>query len=480
MPTAPDAPAPSRWDTASPWARSLPRRSADRPPSDRHWDVAVVGAGLTGLLTATVLRQAGLEVVVLERHGIGGVTSRGSTGKLTALQGARSSKVRELRNAEAAERYAAAATFGVAGLRSLIETMGIDCHLTAADDLTFATEPQAVERCAAELEAASAAGLPVRWVDTSDLPFPILGAVQLDGQAHLDPGALCAGLADHLGPEHVVTGWPVLDVDQRAEGVELQGPDGARLRADHVVIATLGPIHDPALLATRCSAMRSYGVAAPHDAPPASTSISLDESSRSIRPASGPAGTGVIVVGEGHVMGEYEGRPASERWAALEQYARSTLGAGVATHRWVAHDLVPSDGVPFIGRLHPGAHRAWVATGFQKWGISTAFVAADLIAGAIQGEDRPWSEVFDPGRIAASATTELARGAVRSVKHLIVEPVAAALSGDDAGPRCTHLGCSLAFDDEERTWDCPCHGSRFDEAGQVISGPATRPLDLTS
>jgi glycine/D-amino acid oxidase-like deaminating enzyme len=254
--------------------------------------------------------------------------------------------------------------------------------------------------------------------------------------------------------------------------------EDAELRADHVVVATLGPIHDPAMLATRCQAMRSYAVAAPHPDPPRGMYLSLDEHTRSIRPATIDGRPAVVVGGEGHTVGELEGRSAEQRWAALAGYARD-LGAGEVRHRWVAHDLIPSDGVPFIGPVGPGAERTWVATGFQKWGISTAMVAADLVLAGIRGESRPWTETFDPRRLADSATVSLARDAVRSVRHLVGDRVGEVLHPDEEpAPRCTHLGCVLAFDETEETWDCPCHGSRYDRDGSVVCGPAVTPLDL--
>jgi glycine/D-amino acid oxidase-like deaminating enzyme/nitrite reductase/ring-hydroxylating ferredoxin subunit len=436
----------------------------------------VIGAGLTGLRVATVLRQAGHDVLVVERHGVGGVTTRQSTGKLTALQGSRYSTITDQRGADAAQQYATAATSGVRGLRALIESLGIDCGLTVVDDLTFSTQAATLARCTGALESAQAAGLPVEWVEDAELPFAILGGVRLADQAHLDPGALCAGLAAQLPDDRLLTSWAVGNVDEQRDGVIVEGPDGKRIHADQVVVATLAPIHDPALLSTRCSAVRSYGVAAAHPSPPACTAISVDDPSRSIRGISGPGRTGVVVVGEGHTIGEDQGRGSADRWAALASYAADALGAGAVTHRWVAHDLAPSDGIPFIGRCGPGAQRTWVATGFEKWGISTAFVAADLIRGELAGSPPPWAALFDPRRIAASATTELVRTGVRSARHLVVDRVKDALTGQEKRPRCTHLGCTLTFDTDERTWDCPCHGSRFGDDGQVVSGPATKPI----
>ena len=466
-----------RWPRASLWAESLPFEpslSADR----RRRDVIVVGAGIAGLVTARMLADSGLDVLVLDRHGIGGVTTRASTAKLTALQGQLLLDIERTRGRTAAHTYAATAMTGVEGLRRLIEQHGIEAHLTITDDHVFATEASATERARRVHDAAVRAALPVDWVEECELPMPITGAVRLGGQAHIDPGALCAGLAASLGPDNVLHPVAVEDIEEEAGGVRVRLEDGSELRALHVVIATLGPIHDPMLVTTRCEARRSYAIAAPCPEPPRGTYISVDSSTRSIRPAAIGASPAVIVGGEGHIVGELGERSATDRWSSLEAYARDQLGAGAATHRWVAHDLGPTDRIPFIGRAAPGTERRWLATGFQKWGIATSWVAADLLLGEIGGSPRPWASLFDPRRVAPTLTTRFLEGAARSVRHLVFERLRDLRPGEARRPRCSHLGCVLDFDPDERTWDCPCHGSRFAEDGAVVSGPADRPITI--
>lgn len=465
-----------RWEEASLWATALPTPSSAEVPGSRP-EVIVVGAGITGLVTATVLHRAGLEVLVLERHGIGGVTTRGSTGKLSVLQGDVLAQIARYRGPDAAGTYAAASLIAAASLRALIRELDIDCDLTDATDHTYATEEVAAEHCREVHRVAMAAGLPVRWVEDTELPLPIIGAVQLDGQAHLDPAALCAGLAAHLPAGTVVERAPVVDIEEDRDGVTVTLASGGQVSADHVVVATLGPIHDPALLSTRCEARRSYAIAAPHPEPPVGTHLSVDEAARSIRPATVNGQPGIVVGGAGHVVGELGDRSASQRWEDLERFATSILGAAGATHRWVAHDLIPSDHVPFIGPISPGASRRWVATGFQKWGISTAHLAADLLLGELEGSPREWAPLFDPRRVAPSLTTKLVEDGARAVRHLVLDRLDDVVHRRAARPRCTHLGCVLAFDDDEQTWDCPCHGSRFTRAGEVICGPASADID---
>jgi glycine/D-amino acid oxidase-like deaminating enzyme len=440
--------------------------------------VLVVGAGLVGLTIAVMLQRSGREVVVVDRHGVGGVTSRAATGKLTALQGARCSTITALRDREAAADYAAAARLGVRGLQQLIADLGLEVGLEAVDDHVVAFDQAGIDACRQELDAALAAGLPVEWVEGSALDVPALGGVRLAGQAQLDPAALCAALAAALPEGSVIPGWAVVDVDEGPDSVVVTADDGRHITARHVVQATMGPVHDPMQLAARCEASRSYVVAATHPDPPRGSHLSLGDTSRSIRAARLDGAPVVLVGGESHPPGDDQGTSPAERYERLARMAIDDLGATAVTHRWAAHDLLPSDGVPFIGRLAPGAERRWVAAGFQKWGISTAWVAGDLIEHELDGAPRTWGSTFDPTRVQASVTRRLAEGAARSARHVVVDRLADLRPGHDARPRCTHLGCVISFDDSEGTWECPCHGSRFAADGTVVSGPASTPLDL--
>ena len=177
------------------------------------------------------------------------------------------------------------------------------------------------------------------------------------------------------------------------------------------------------------------------------------------------------------MVGEHGSRSSEARWAALERLAVTDLSAGAATHRWVAHDLTPSDHVPFIGRVAPGAERRWVATGFQKWGIATTYVAADLLARRaararpVRGRRCSTRAGWPP-----ASPPSCVRDGLRAARHLVVDRLVDLRPGRERRPRCTHLGCVLAFDEAEQSWDCPCHGSRYEADGSVISGPATRDL----
>ncbi len=457
------------WRSASLWAQT-PMAHYPSFQTDRSADVVVVGAGITGLLTATLLARSGADVVVLDRHDIGGVATRNTTGKITALQGTVYRTIRGARGPEVAAEYAAAQLDAVDGIRGVVEDLGIECALTEAPAFTYATEPDSLTQARDEHEAALAAGLPVRWVTETDLPFPVAGAVRLDHQLHFDPEAFCAALAAALGSERVAGQSPVMQVQEGRDGCTVLIDGGAKLTAGHVVIATQAPIVDPALLANRCTPMQSYALAARiPGAVPDGMYLSCDRSVRSLRPAFVDGAVIAVVGGEGHHMGE--GAATSARWDGLAEWTAERFGGVEVTHRWATHDLVASDHVPFIGRLSPGSQRRWVATGFAKWGMTNGYVAAKLITEAIGRRQLPWSSAFDATRIASTVNRELVSIGKTATAHLVVDRLVRR-----AAPRCSHQGCVLQEDAALGTSDCPCHGSRFDADGAVVQGPAIAPL----
>jgi Rieske Fe-S protein len=212
----------------------------------------------------------------------------------------------------------------------------------------------------------------------------------------------------------------------------------------------------------------------------------------------------LIVGGEGHSTGSGEAKP--ERFERLEEFARRHWDVAAITHRWSAQDASPWDHLPLIGPYRPGSRRLWVSTGFMKWGLATATFAAGIVADRIAGRDNPWSATFAPTRVSLRSAHELAELGAKFTVDLIgdrlrppqglaasrvprgqarVVPDGLGKKGvyrDDDGAlhavslRCTHLGCLLRFNAAERSWDCPCHGSRFDVDGRVLEGPAVHPL----
>jgi hypothetical protein len=179
-------------------------------------------------------------------------------------------------------------------------------------------------------------------------------------------------------------------------------------------------------------------------------------------------GEWLLVGGESHKTGQAD---ESERYDRLAAWARERFGLEPEL-RWATQDQMPVDGVPYVGRHDPLSSNVWVATGFRKWGLAMGTAAAELLAARIAGREHPWTGLFDPNRLRPLASAPaLAKENANVAWHFLADRVA-----KRGAPRCTHLGCLLDWNEAEETWDCPCHGSRFAASGEVIEGPAVRPL----
>jgi len=468
-------------------------------------DVVVIGAGMAGMCTAMLCLDEGASVVVLDARQVAARTTGHSTAKLTALHGLTYGSLARGKGAQDAGRYAAANVEAMRRVRELVSRFDITCGLTDATAYTCAGTPEGIPALEAEAAAARAAGLPVEFVTSTELPLHVEQAIALPMQAQLDPLAFCRGLAEQMTQRgaHIIEDARVTAVDEDRGGCTVSG-DGFKISCDVAVITTHLPIVDPSLLAARVRPERSYVVAGPtHAAMPEGMYISHD-AGWSIRAAHTSAGPMLLVGGEGHPMTDHvEG---TEHYARLSEFARDELGVDVQ-YRWSAFDYTTSDGVPFIGRLALSSERRYVATGFHKWGMTTSMVSAMIISDRIAGRYNPYSATFDSTRILPTLSCDFVRNSAKVVSRFVGDRIAVRLRADSddslsAGEgqvvrrngetvalardldgnlhqlkaTCTHLGCIVGFNQAEQTWDCPCHGSRFSLDGSVLDGPATAAL----
>jgi glycine/D-amino acid oxidase-like deaminating enzyme/nitrite reductase/ring-hydroxylating ferredoxin subunit len=495
------------WDQ-NPRAKRVPTRSDIHPFADRSWDSVVVGGGLAGVMTALRLTERGATVLLLEAGRIAGRTTGHSTAKVSALQGALYRQLIAGKGIDTAAVYARESLHAVQSIAALADEFGIACDMTRATAITCAREDRRIPE--EEFEAATACGLPVRWIDPTEMEqFPLAvagGAVALDDQLGIDPVRLCLGLVaqlETLGAQ-VCEGVRVTSVEEDEHGCVVRGDDWS-VSADSAVLATHLPIVDPGLLAGRTKPMRSYAVAGIPGIPAPSGMYLAADAGWSYRPVGSGARPVVIVGGEGHpLLDGVESGPGLER---LTKRAEAIFEMETS-HRWSAFDYHSVDGLPFIGRLAPGCDRRFVATGFGKWGMTTSAIAADVIADLVDGRTHPAAEALDASRVVATIGRDLVKNNVKVAKRFVgARALASADASADPAPgtgtvirhgasfvaracdangtvysldaACTHLGCIVEFNAGEQTWDCPCHGSRFDIDGSVLDGPASAPLSPT-
>jgi glycine/D-amino acid oxidase-like deaminating enzyme/nitrite reductase/ring-hydroxylating ferredoxin subunit len=495
----------SLWSMTS----ELPRFPA--PAEEIDVDVAVVGGGITGVSVAHRLKAAGKRVALLEMGRIGQGTTGYTTAKLTVGQSLVYARLRSTHGPETAKLFADSNREAIVRMGERVAELGIECDWEGASNYVYTESSGRLGELEDELEAMRDAGITAELTRRTELPFPVAGAIRVDDQAQLHPLKYLAGLAVGLPGEgsHVFEGTRATAV--RTAGRCVVETNRARIHAGHIVLATQLPFLDRALFFALAHPRKSYAVAAMVDQAlaPKSMYIGIDEPTRSIRSTPGEGQTRCLIVG-----GE-SGRPGEglqkKHYEELAEFMRDEFGAE-AELSWSAHDYMPADGLPYIGRLRGHDGRIHVATGFAKWGLTKATIAAGVIGDAILDRPNPWARLYDAGRLtprasARAVATENAQVARRfladrlrprpgeeDLQHLAPGAGALVRIGgrhlsvyrDDSGARhvlsarCPHLGCIVGWNDADRTWECPCHGSRFSAEGELVQGPATRPLDRHS
>lgn len=465
------------------WSQ-YPLRKRSELQGDLETEIAVIGAGMAGILTAYLLQKAGHRAVVLEAARIAGGQTRNTTAKITAQHGLIYQKLTAEQGTEEARLYAEASSEAVQAYRHIVEEKNIDCDFEEQSAYVYGNHVSALK---AEAEAARKLGLPASFTEHVPLPVSAAGAVRFSGQAQFHPLKFIGALAEEL---EIYENTPVRTV----EDTLLQTDHGA-VQAKHIVFACHYPfVNFPGMYFARMHQERSYVLALEHAADVHGMWIGAEKNGYSFR----YYGNLLLLGGEGHRTGESS---RGGRYAALERKAQEWFPESRVVARWSAQDCITPDSIPYIGRYADTRPNWYVATGFQKWGMTGSMVSAQLLRDLICGAENPYVSLFDPGRFDLSmvdgvmaeggqAVKGLARRLFRLPEETAREIPAGhggivLLDGEKVGVykeengtlhtvdvRCPHLGCQLEWNPDEKSWDCPCHGSRFDFRGKLLSGPA--------
>jgi glycine/D-amino acid oxidase-like deaminating enzyme/nitrite reductase/ring-hydroxylating ferredoxin subunit len=490
------------------WLETTPETDYPALADSVAVDVAIVGAGITGITAAILLKEAGKTVAVIDSkrivHGASGYT----TAKVTSGHGASYSKIRKAFGENGIRTYARANEAALDWIAKLVEANRIDCDFERKANYVYAESEDDVAQLRQEAEVERQAGLGTRLVDETPLPFSVPAALRLDNQAQFHPRKYLLALAATIPGDgsHIFEQSRVRKVRQ-GEPCEVVA-DGGVVRATDVILATHLPILDSGLFFTKAYPHRSYAVAAPiGSAPdPEGMYINAGTPTRSFRTLRDGDRVLIQVGGNGHKTGDEDDTPA--RYDQLEQFLREHWpGAGEVEHRWSTQDYLPHDSVPYVGRLRRRSKHLYAATGYNKWGMTNGTVAALILSDAILGRSNPWAALYDSKRLVRRAglagfLTENAAAGFRLVAGRLSRSDRATVDelgpGEGAlirlrgrktavyrdkerrlhglSPVCRHLYCVVDWNPAERTWDCPCHGSRYSGEGRVIQGPTTEDL----
>jgi glycine/D-amino acid oxidase-like deaminating enzyme len=479
------------------WLAEAAPLSTDTFQPGAHYDEIIVGAGITGLVAALLFARQGRRVAVLEARTVGAVATGNTTGKFSQLQGTQFTKIRSLNSQGILQAYADGNRDAFAWLIGYATAHGVPFE--RRDAYTYAATPEGAAAVTREYELARSVGLGVHMVTDAGLPFATHAAVKLEDQAQLDPMDLLASLATDIRMlgGRIVEGARVLGVRAASRPARVATTLGD-VTADHVILATGTPVLNRGLYFAKVAAERSYAQSfeLPDTELPDGIFLGVESPTRSIRTWRGQLLTG----GNGHPVGR-EASPKA-RAAELETWTIEHWPDAIPTHSWSAQDYSPMHHVPFVGWFPRGFRRIYLATGYDKWGMTGGVAAALTLVADILGTNTAWQSalhrrVTGPQVIArgigenAAVARWYARGWVGALSRpLPVEPpaegegvvgrqglrprVASTVNGVtcELSAVCSHLGAIVTWNDEELSWDCPAHGSRFASDGTALEGPA--------
>ena len=446
------------------WSETVELSKRPVLESDLRVQNVVIGAGMTGILIAYFLQEKGQEVIILEADEIASGQTKNTTAKITSQHGLIYHDLIKNTGVERAKGYAMANQKAIEKYKEIITKEGIACHFEEHPSFLYSQKEAGTELLKKEAKAARDLGIDAEFVrgeKIEELPFGVMGAVKFNGQALFHPLEFIKGISKNLTIyEHT----NVLEVDEHFVITE-----NHVVVADNVIFATHYPFPIiPGYYFMRQHQSRSYAIAIEGEdvfGVLKGMYYGIDKEGLSFRCAEGK----IIVGGGNHRTGK---KGKSNGFCALRKQIKRYYPKANEVSFWAAQDCMPHDGIPFIGRFSYKHENWYVATGFQKWGMTSAMVAAMIISDMIAGIENPYAFVFSPQRL-------LVRAGYKKFLIDVWESVLGLGKGIfvKKEQKCTHMGCALNWNEEEKSFDCPCHGSRFGKEGEVIDNPAQTMLE---
>jgi glycine/D-amino acid oxidase-like deaminating enzyme/nitrite reductase/ring-hydroxylating ferredoxin subunit len=471
-------------------------------------DVGIVGGGIVGITAAYLLSKQDFKVALIDAGNILNGTTGHTTAKITAQHDLIYDELINHVGKDNAKLYYEAQMEAKKLIENNIKELDIACDFESQDAIVFTNSDDYIMQLENEKKAYDELGIDGELTDHIDLEVPYKKALIMKDQAQYHPLKYLTFLAKECVKNGVefYENTTAIDVEYNKHPAILTR-DGKRIVSRYILVASHYPFYDgQGFYPTRMYAERAYVLAIKSKKKyPGGMYITAEQPTRSIRSVKINGEEVWLVIGDNHKTGQ--GKPTIEHYEALRDFAEKHIGIEEIIYRWSAQDLTTLDKVPYIGNITSEEKNIFVATGFRKWGMTNGTIAAKMFSEKVMGKDSPYEELFTPSRFHADPSLRKFTSINADVaKHLIkgklefTENNIDNLSSDEAtitrinGKRagvykdmdnklyaldttCTHLGCEVEWNSGERTWDCPCHGSRFSYTGEVVEGPAKRPLE---
>jgi glycine/D-amino acid oxidase-like deaminating enzyme/nitrite reductase/ring-hydroxylating ferredoxin subunit len=483
------------------WNSTAPAPRFPTLVGDIKVDVAIIGGGIVGITTARRLKDKGLTAAVVEARKVGRQVTGKSTAKVTSQHSLRYQTLKSKFGESRTKLYADAQETAIREMKSLIAQYSIECDLEPKAAYVYTCQDKHVGQIETEVEVAKSLGLPASLVRETGLPFDVIMAIRYEGQAQFHPTKYIAALAETIPGD----GCHVFEHSRAVnwEPSRVMTDEGS-IVARNVVMATHLPLGQVGFYYAEVHPRAEAVVAAPIGLVPDGMYLSVEQPIHSIRTHMHEGRMFGIATGPSFKPGQTE--KEREGFEEIERWVSDTFDAGPIAYRWVNEDYSSMDSMPFIGWSSSKGDRYLVATGFGAWGISNGTAAGMILADLAAGVDNAWLEAFDATRVKPIAGgPKFLTDNIGVAAHLIGGYLSRKQRSFDAlGPGeaailkingeniaafrdeqgtvhavsavCSHMGCLVGWNQNDRTWDCPCHGSRFELSGEVLHGPATRAL----
>lgn len=407
---------------------------------DIKTEVLIIGGGMCGVLCAYFLEQKGIDYVLVEGERIGQGITKNTTAKVTSQHGLIYDKLIKNAGIEKAKMYLQSNEDALSKYRELCQN--IKCDFEQKDAYTYSLSDR--KQLEDEVKAVNVLGLKAELVDKLPLPFETKGAIKVGNQAQFNPLLFLSEIVKGL---KIYENTFIRDIKDHTAIA-----DDVKITANKIIVATHFPLinkHGSYFL--KMYQHRSYVIALENA--PKVNGMYVDEAQKGM---SFRNYEDLLLIGGGdHRTGKSGGN-----WQELRDFAKKNYPKAIEKYAWATQDCMSLDGIPYIGHYSKQTPHMYVATGFNKWGMTSSMVAAMILSEMVMGKDNEWRQVYSPHR--SMLKPQLFMNGVEAVSNLLTPTM----------KRCPHMGCALKWNKIERTWDCPCHGSRFDNKGQLIDNPA--------